>query len=71
MTNTEALIRLINSKGLKMKYIASELGIGVTTLWRKVRGMSDFRQSEIVKLSELLGITSASERDRLFLRKTS
>lgn len=66
--NTDDLIHLIKSKGLKMKYIASELGIGITTLWRKLRGMSDFRQSEIVKLCALLGITSASERDRLFLR---
>lgn len=69
MTNTDELISLIDSKGLKMKFIASQLGIGVTTLWRKIRGTSDFRQSEIAKLSSLLGVTSASEIKRLFLRE--
>ena len=69
MTNTDELIRLIDGKGLKMKYIASQLGVGVTTLWRKIRGTSDFRQSEIAKLSALLDVTSAGEIKRLFFRE--
>lgn len=68
MVKTDELISRINDKGLKMKFIATTLGISVTSLWRKIRGMTDFRGSEIAKLSEILGLSSA-DVNRLFLCK--
>lgn len=71
MANTEEILRLINEKGLKKKHIASELGISTTALWRKIRGLSEFDAREIVQMSEILGVKTATETNRLFLRKSS
>lgn len=66
MVNTTDLLAMINTSGLKKTFIAKELGISVPSLWRKVRGITEFKPSEIVKLCNLLGIRGAMEKDRLF-----
>ena len=42
--------------GLTMRQIADELGIDVSTLYRKMKGESDFYRYEIQKLCILLNL---------------
>lgn len=67
MTNTKLLREKIEASGLKLSYIASQLRISRAALTMKIENKSDFRQKEIVKLCELLGITTAKEKDLIFL----
>lgn len=65
MTDSDSLKREIQSSGLKMKYLAEQIGITLNTFSRKVNGKAEFNGSEIVKLSGLLGFT-AEQRDSIF-----
>lgn len=67
MTNTKLLREKIEASGLKLSYIASQLGISRAALTMKIENKSDFRQKEIVKLCELLGITTPKEKALIFL----
>ncbi|MCR5466806.1 MAG: helix-turn-helix domain-containing protein [Lachnospiraceae bacterium] len=66
MTNTTEILALIQERGIKKQHIAKTLDISVPTLWRKIRGTSDFKQTEIVELCDILGVRTSAERDRLF-----
>lgn len=48
-------------KGYNMRQIAEELGIDVATLYRKMRGESDFFRGEIQKLCEILEFENPME----------
>jgi len=65
MTDSDSLKREIQNSGLKMKYLAEQIGITLNTFSRKVNGKAEFNGSEIVKLSALLGFT-AEQRDSIF-----
>lgn len=65
MTNTELLKERIDRSGLKLQYIAEQLGLTRFGLYKKLNGESEFRQSEIMKIGELLSLT-AEDRDALF-----
>lgn len=67
MTNTKLLREKIEASGLKLQYIADQLGISRAALTMKIENKSDFRQKEIVKLCELLGITTPKEKALIFL----
>jgi transcriptional regulator with XRE-family HTH domain len=54
--NSEALKNLIEQKGLKLKFLAQQLGIRYETLYFKLKGEKEFSQSEIKKLCKLLDI---------------
>lgn len=69
MTDSKAVRELIQSKGLKLKYIAKQLGLSDYGFLKKLDNISEFRPSEINKLCEILGITSLKEKDRLFFKK--
>lgn len=66
MVNTEALKNLISQKGLKMSHICRATGINRTSLWKKINGMTEFKSSEVVKMCEVLGITTKREWDAYF-----
>lgn len=66
MVNTVELLAKINESGIKKQHIAKTLGMGVPTLWRKIRGISEFKPSEIIKLCDILGIRTGTEKDRYF-----
>lgn len=66
MVKTNELLAVIDASGMKKQFLAKELGISIPTFWRKIRGLTEFKPSEIARLSELLGIGSLKERDRLF-----
>ena len=67
MTNTKLLRERIEASGLKLSYIASQLWISRAALTMKIENKSDFRQKEIVKLCELLGINTPEEKNKIFL----
>lgn len=69
MTNTDLLKRKIDESGLKMQYIAEQLGISHQALYNKIGNKTQFLASEIMKLSELLKLTKR-ERDAIFFVDT-
>lgn len=69
MVNTRRLTIAIDESGLKKQFLAEKLGLSIVTFWRKVKGESEFKLSEVVKLCELLKIRDVNERDRIFFAK--
>lgn len=67
MTNTKLLREKIDASGLKLQYIADQLGITRFGLYKKLQDGSEFKPSQIVKLCELLRIETAEERKQIFL----
>lgn len=65
MTDTSALRIAVNKSGLKYGKIAFEMGISAYTLQKKINNETEFKASEIVKLSSLLSLTE-SERSSIF-----
>lgn len=66
MTNTNVLRKKIKESGLKMRYLADELGLSVYGLSLKIGNHNEFKASEITCLCELLDIVSLEEKDALF-----
>lgn len=66
MTNSEALRELIESKGLKMKYVAEYLGLSGYGFQLKVNNRQEFKTSEVYALCELLSIKSLETKERIF-----
>lgn len=65
MTNSVALRKAVDKSGLKYIKIAGEMGISAYTLQKKIDNETEFKASEIVKLSALLSL-SESERSSIF-----
>lgn len=68
MTNTKLLRERIDASGLKFKYIADQLGITTRALLMKIENQTEFKPSEIKRLSELLGIETPEEQILIFLQ---
>ena len=51
---------LINEKGLKKSFIAKNLDVSVESLRKKLKGLVDFKVSEIIKLSDILNLSVES-----------
>lgn len=56
-------------QGISNRTIASELNISEQAFYNKMSGTSEFKESEIKKLIQILGL-SASDVDRLFLSES-
>ena len=69
MTNTRLLEQKIKDSGLKLTYIADRLGVVWITLRRKLDGESEFKQSEIVVLKDLLHLTDEEVKTIFFINK--
>ena len=67
MTNTKLLREKIDASGLKLYYIASQLWISPKALTMKIENQTQFKAAEIKRLSEILGIETAEEREQIFL----
>lgn len=61
----ETLSEKISNSGYKFNFIADQLGISYMALNNKLSGKSDFRVSEVRKLSVLLNL-SAEEKQKFF-----
>lgn len=66
MTDTKALRRKIRESGLKYIYLAEQLGLSPYGLQKKIDNLSEFKASEICKLSDILGISDTEVRTIFF-----
>ncbi len=66
MTDTLELEIAIKRAGLTKKEIASELGISMMGLYKKINNITEFKASEISKLADLLKIKDYQEKERIF-----
>ena len=66
MTNSELLRTIIEEQGLKLKYVAQELGLTPYGLSLKIDNASEFKASEIKALCELLGINDLNDKEAIF-----
>lgn len=69
MTDSEALRKLIDSRGLKMKYVADYLGLSAYGLQLKVDNRQEFKTSEVAALCELIEINSLMIKEKIFFAK--
>jgi plasmid maintenance system antidote protein VapI len=65
MTNTKLLEEAIEQSGLKKGKIAERLGLSRAGLSNLINGRAEFRASQILVLSDMLGLSDA-ERDAIF-----
>jgi hypothetical protein len=66
MTDTLLLEKIIKDSGLKKGYIADQLGITRYGLAKKISNESEFKTSEVEKLSRILGINNLKDRQKIF-----
>lgn len=66
MTNTRLLIEAIEKSGLKKAWIAEQLNITTAALQMKITNSTEFKASEIIKLTKVLLLTKR-QRDDIFL----
>lgn len=69
MTNTDLLQEKINESGLKIGFIAKNLGISYHWLKKKISGEVPFKAYEIQILCDLINITDLEEKDAIFFAK--
>ena len=68
MTDKNLLYYFVKRAGFKNKDIAEAIGITPSGYTLKISNKSDFRQSEIKTICDLLGLT-VEERDRVCFAK--
>lgn len=66
MANIDLLKKKIDDTGMTVVAIAEKTGILRETLYNRLNGISEFKASEIVSLTQVLGLTK-KERDKIFL----
>lgn len=69
MTDTKLLKTKIKENGLKLKYIAGQIGISYYTLYKKINNETEFTASEIESLCCILSIKTLQERQDIFFAK--
>lgn len=65
MTNLKALSARIYESGYKKKWIAAQCGMSRASFYNKLVGKTEFTQTEIAKLKEILQLKPA-EADKIF-----
>ena len=65
MVRLDELKKQIKNSGLKLTFIAAQMGITRETLYNKLEGESEFKASEINMLTRLLKL-SKPDRDYIF-----
>lgn len=66
MTNVYLLKKRIDASGLKIGYIANQLGISRQLLWKKINNITPFNQYEIDKLCTILKVETLEEKESIF-----
>ncbi len=69
MTDSVLLRKKIESKGLKLKFVAEYLGLSPYGFQLKVENKQEFKTSEVAALCELLEIRTLGEKERIFFAK--
>lgn len=67
--NYELLNKKIQESGITLIAIAKKLGILRETLYSRLNGKTEFKASEILRISQVLNLSS-TERDRIFFAET-
>ena len=62
MTDTQLLTQKIQECGTNPNAIAEQLGITRQGLWKKLTNKSEFKQSEIEKITRILNLDSEMQR---------
>ena len=70
MTDSDALKKLIKSRGLKLKYVADYLGLTSYGFALKLNNKQEFKTSEVAALCELLEIKSLKEKLKAYEENT-
>lgn len=65
MTNGKMLKEKINDAGMKIGFIAQELGITVYGFYNKINNKTEFKASEISKIKHILNL-SQEEVEAIF-----
>ncbi len=65
MTDTKLFYKAVDESGYKLKYIADELDLTYQGLQNKAENVTEFKPSEISKLTILLGLSN-NKRDKIF-----
>ncbi|MBQ2670489.1 MAG: toxin-antitoxin system, antitoxin component, Xre family protein [Clostridia bacterium] len=65
MTDTKLLELAIVRAGVTKREIAKALNISETALYAKIKGVREFKASEIIIIQRLLNLSN-EERDRIF-----
>lgn len=66
MGNMAELRRKIDQSGMTMTAVAEKIGVSRVTLYNKLSGESEFKASEIVRLTRVLRLEK-TEQDDIFL----
>lgn len=66
MANTKKLNDVIQSKGLKLEFVAKSIGISIGSMSNKMNGKTDFKLPEVQKLIKLLGLSIEEANDIFF-----
>lgn len=69
MTDTKQLNQLIDESGIKRKFIADQLHLSPYGLSKKINNETEFKQSEIQAICEILKIGSLKKRQEIFFTK--
>ena len=67
MMNSELLAKRVKESGARTEAIAATLEISVPTLYSKIKGESEFKLSEAVRMKHILSLTN-DEFDEIFLQ---
>lgn len=65
MINSELLKDKIKESGMKIQYVAIQIGLTPAGLYKKLNNGSEFKVSEIMALTRVLNLSS-EERDAIF-----
>lgn len=66
MTDEKLLRAKIDEAGLKLKYVAEQLGLSSYGLQLKLSNKSEFKTTEVAALCRILNITSLEEKESIF-----
>ena len=65
MTDTKLLREAIDKSGMSITFISNEIGISREAFYKKINNITEFKASEITKLSKILSLSNKS-RDGIF-----
>lgn len=68
MTDTKLLREAIDNSGMSITFISNEIGISREALYKKISNTTEFKASEITKLSKILNLSNRA-RDIIFLMR--
>lgn len=66
MTDLEKLRKVIENSGLRFNYIAKNLNLSRETLYHKLDGKTEFKVSEVNKLTKILNMDNDTRNSIFF-----